>query len=155
MGGGSIMFWGAVGWKGKSNIILCPNKLDQKSYKDILRDEIIGKGKDLAGHGWIFQHDNASVHKANSITKYFSANKRRVLDWPAISPDLNIIENIWGILSRKVYADGTQYSNLNELQISIEKCWKEIEISEVQKLFKSLPNRIFKTIYNHGGPSGY
>ena len=94
MGGGSIMFWGAVGWKGKSNIILCPNKLDQKSYKDILRDQIIGKGKDLAGHGWIFQHDNASVHKANSITKYFYTNKRQVLDWPSLSPDLNIIENI-------------------------------------------------------------
>ena len=59
------------------------------------------------------------------------------------------------MISRKVYANGRQYSNLSDLKISIEKCWKEIEISEVQKLFKSPPNRIFNTINNHGGPIGY
>ena len=46
MGSSSFMFWEEVGWKYKSNI-LCPNKLDQKSYKDVLRNEIIKKEKDL------------------------------------------------------------------------------------------------------------
>ena len=41
------------------------------------------------------------------------------LDWPANSPNLNFIENLWEYLSRSVYANGRQYSNIDQLKHAI------------------------------------
>ena len=41
---------------------------------------------------FLFQHDNAPVHKAKSIQKWFVEIGVEELDWPAQSPDLNSIE---------------------------------------------------------------
>lgn len=36
--------------------------------------------------------------------------------WPDKSSDLNITENVWGRLARKVYENGRQFKNLVDLQ---------------------------------------
>ncbi len=49
----------------------------------------------------IFQQDLAPAHTAKS-TKSWYDHGVDVLDWPANSPDLNPIENLWGIVKRKM-----------------------------------------------------
>ena len=50
-----------------------------------------------------FIEDNSPVLKAKNIKKWFEKQNDIVrIDWPAISPDLNIIENIWSLVIKKL-----------------------------------------------------
>ncbi|CAD6184809.1 unnamed protein product [Caenorhabditis auriculariae] len=71
----------------------------------------------------IYQQDNASVHASNSTLAWFAANNVVLLDWPACSPDLNSVENLWSVLVRRVYANAKQYTTVNDLKRAIRAEW--------------------------------
>ncbi|GBN46800.1 hypothetical protein AVEN_39135-1 [Araneus ventricosus] len=51
----------------------------------------------------IFQDDNSTFHRSGRICDWFDEQSLTILnlDWPAKSPDLNPIENLWGIDSNE------------------------------------------------------
>ena len=88
-----------------------------------------------------FQQDNAFIHTSKKTKKWFQDQKIDVLEWPALSPDLIPIENIWGILARRVYANGRQFTNREASIDMIQKIWNEIEPEFLIKLVESIKNR--------------
>ncbi len=56
----------------------------------------------LKNADFIFQQDLAPAHTAKSSKSWLNDHGVGVLDWPANSPDLNPIENLWGIVKRKM-----------------------------------------------------
>ena len=87
--------------------------------------------------------------------KWFKSKNIDLIEWPALSPDLNPIENLWGILARRVYANGKQFKTKEELKTAIVRSWKEIDQSECQNLINSMPNRIFEVIKLNGAKTKY
>ena len=51
---------------------------------------------------FIFQQDLAPAHPTKITKTWFKDRGINVLDWPANSPDLNPIENLWVIAKRKM-----------------------------------------------------
>ena len=78
-----------------------------------------------------------------------------LLDWPPYSPDLNIMENVWGWLARKVYESGKQYETKSDLIEANNKAWSTISLDYIKSLYHSIPNRIFEVISNKGGSTHY
>ena len=52
--------------------------------------------------GWKFQQDNAKIHKANACIAWFKRNKISLFQYPAYSPDLAPIENVWSLLKNRL-----------------------------------------------------
>nr|CCA23754.1 protein T04A11.11 putative [Albugo laibachii Nc14] len=68
-----------------------------------------------------FQQDNASVHSSGESMKFIKNLDAETVKWPAKIPDLNPIENVWGVLTRSVYANGRQFSTRTELKCELDQ----------------------------------
>ena len=55
---------------------------------------------------WIFQEDNAPVHRLKVSIIWFKSKKINILPWPSLSRELNPVENMWELHARKVYSEG-------------------------------------------------
>ena len=60
------------------------------------------------------------------------------MSWPARSSDMNPIENLCDIVSRRVYGGGKQYLTVSELKDSIKREWTKLAHSERFSLIKSM-----------------
>lgn len=50
-----------------------------------------------------------------------------MFEWPAVSPDLNPIDNLWVKLLNRIYVEGRKYEDLSELKVAIEEKWDRME----------------------------
>ncbi|GBL89057.1 hypothetical protein AVEN_255198-1 [Araneus ventricosus] len=97
------MVWGCLAANGLGNLNFCNGPIKAPDYIRILEVNLRPSLQRLFGRKlYFFQQDNARPHTAK-ITKTWLRTKRvPVLKWPAASPDLSPIENIWRILKRNM-----------------------------------------------------
>ena len=82
-GGKSFMVWGGFGYGGKASLAFPTGRMYAIHYQTLLEEYLIPVAERIGTENWIFQQDKG-VHG---------------MEWPAISPDLNPMENVWGLLS--------------------------------------------------------
>ena len=87
----------------------------------------------------IFQLDNAPVHKSKIIDNFFQENEWEVLEWPAYSPDLNLIDNLWAILKQRLRKQTVFLENLEE---KVYEIWNEIDADVVRNLYENYTHRL-------------
>ncbi len=102
---------------------------------------------------FIFQQDLAPAHTAKGTKSWFNDHGVTVLDWPANSPDLNPIENLWGIVKRKMR--DTRPNNADEQKATVKETWASIPPQQCHKLITSMPRRIEAVIKAKGAPTKY
>ena len=124
-------------------LVKCLNTLTISSYLDILEDY----NKKLHFLGLVFQQNNAPTHKTPIIKNCFRENEWEVLDWPPYSPDLNIIENLWAIVKKRLAKQSVSWEILEE---KVQKIWNSIELETVQKLYDNIPEHLEAVAFSIG-----
>jgi hypothetical protein len=136
--------------------------MDKTLYKEILEDELeltIEYGTNKLGlerHQVIFQHDDDRKPATKLVKKYLKRQSYNILEWPAQSPDLNSIENIWLLSKRRLNDYETARKFMNELYERITKDWYDLMKPEkCQTVTESMTKHIKQYIKNRGHWTDY
>ncbi len=122
------MIWAAMSSAGVGPLCLLKSTVNAAIYQDILEHFMLPSADKLyRDANFIFQQDLAPAHTAKGTKSWFNDHGVTVLDWPANSPDLNPIENLWGIVKRKMR--DTRSNNVDDLKAAIKATWASLHLS--------------------------
>ncbi|GFW24979.1 transposable element Tcb1 transposase [Trichonephila clavipes] len=94
-----IMVWGGIGYKSRTPL-----------------------GLAIA----IFQQDNARPHVARIVQRLFVNNQIELLPWPARSPDLSPIENMWSMVTQQLTRITPPAVRRDQLWQRVEAAWSAV-----------------------------
>ncbi|KAK3551046.1 hypothetical protein QTP70_011506 [Hemibagrus guttatus] len=150
----SVMIWGAMSSAGVGPLCFLKTKVTAPVYQEILEHFMLPSADQLFEDAdFIFQQDLAPAHTAKSTKSWLNDHGVGVLDWPANSPDLNPIENLWGIVKRKMR--NKRPKNADELKATVKETWASIPPQQCHKLITSMPRQIEAVIKAKGAPTKY
>ncbi len=118
--GGSVMFWGCMSAAGTGELQFIEGTMNANMNCDILKQSMIPSLQRL-GRRAVFQYDNDPKHTSKTTTALLKKLRVKVMDWPSMSPDLNTIEHLWGILKWKV--EERKVSNIHQLRDVVMEEW--------------------------------
>lgn len=141
---------GVVSYKGPNVIYSVSTKLNGIEFEQLVKTRI----KDIISDATLLM-DNATIH--NMGVKHLLECGVRVLDFPPKSPDINIIENVWGRLQKilNFKLRNINLSTKEQLLTLIEESWKEIPADFIRNCILSMPQRLREVIRNKGQQTRY
>ena len=99
------------------------------------------------------QMDNARIHWTLDALRFYKENNIVVIDWPAYSPDLNPIENVWAYIKGKL--SGKKFISMKQIETEIIKILESIPKIQLEKTCESIYDRIGDCIEMKGGLTNY
>ncbi len=150
------MIWDCFTKNGLRLLVKLEGRINATAYVDMLKNSLlpfIDALKDK--ENYIFQEDNAPIHTANIAKKWRRDNNITNLPWPAQSPDMNPIENLWEELDRQVRARKPLPKNRGELWQALQEEWINLDENKYKNLVDSMPRRIAAVIASKGNPTKY
>lgn len=158
MGGGGIMVWGMVLPDGEVYVELLEGRVNSDKYINLLKYKV----KPYLNHrfgaeNYYLQQDNCSVHVSKQTLNYMKSAKIKTFEWPSMSPDLNIMENVWKMLSDIVY-DGNQFYKADAMWLSVKNAVDQINLTKrenIKSFFTRYGSRLLAIIDNKGNQLKY
>lgn len=152
-GGGGVMVWAGISAHRRTRLHFIDGALNARRYIDnVLRPTVVPF---IAQHGGIFQHDNATPHRARITQAFLQENNTGVLEWPALSPDMAPIEHIWDELGRRVYRRHNPPQTLQELRNALDEEWTAIPQHFIERTINSMRRRCNDCLRARGGHTRY
>ncbi len=116
----SVMIWGTMSSAGVGPLCFWKTNVTAPIYQEILEQFMLPSADQLFKDAdFIFQQDWAPAHTAKSTKSWLNDHGVCVLDWPANSPDLNSIENLWDIVKSKIR--NKRPKNADELKATVKE----------------------------------
>ena len=148
------MVWACMSAAGVGNLQFIETTMDKHVYLDILMSNLMQSAEKLGIQDrFRFYQDNDPKHKSGIVQTWLIWNCPDVMQPPAQSPDLNVIENFWAILDTNIRK--RKISCKADLKEALIEEWAKITPQITQKLVDSMPNRLKMVVDQKGGHTKY
>jgi len=171
------MVWACFSGAKVGPLIVCKSQsVNAERYLEILEHGLVTFVNDLfiptvesdmitvtTDDSFLFMYDNVPCHTAVKVTQYLKRRWVPIMKWPAQSPDLNPIENLWVSFKERsherFFYEGRRPSTYQEVLQRCKEILKEVWIAQemelVKKLIESMPRRVVAVIAAGEGHTKY
>ena len=147
------MIWAAIWGAGHSEITYLKRDYDSEKQGYTARSYICVLEANLYSiwePGLEFMQDNAPIHKAGLVHKWFGDHGIPLMVWPPYSPDLNPIKNAWAKLKETIYKLDPGFANIQgsseevkkRLMELIKQAWEALGDDYFDQLIWSMDSRV-------------
>ena len=162
--------WGCFVGTKLGPIMFLDGTVNSDVYIAVLRENLLPYIDAITADGMsniVFQQDNASPHVSKKTRDWLQAAADKhgfsVMNWPAISPDMNLIENRWAHLKMELHCRYPDTKTLRGgpamvrkvLQERLAEIWWSIGEKVLDRLVDSMPHRVEALIKVRGWYTKY
>ncbi|GFW32985.1 transposable element Tcb2 transposase [Trichonephila clavipes] len=152
----SIMVWAGIMINGRTRLHVVANgTMTGQRYIDEVLLPHVCLFRRAVGDKFVFMDDNAACHRTLAVQDCLDSEGIQRLVWPARSPDLNPIENVWDALGRQVAGRNYPPTNKNTLIRALTEEWDKLPQQLLDNVVQSMVRRVECCITLHGGHIPY
>ncbi|GFW51623.1 transposable element Tcb1 transposase [Trichonephila clavipes] len=149
-----IMVRGGIGYHSRTPLVRISGTLNSQRYiSEVLKPVALPYLQGFATA--IFQPHNERPHVARILQTFFVNHQIELLPWPARSPNLSLIENMWSMVVQRLTQITPPAATPDQLWQRVEAAYSAVPEVHIQSLFGLMPRRVTAVIFNNGGYSGY
>ncbi|KAG0433578.1 hypothetical protein HPB47_019761 [Ixodes persulcatus] len=158
-GRSSVQVRSAISSSGLGPLHRMEGSFTASKYVEILREVLLPHvldGPFPDGFFWL-QLYRSPVYCAQKVQDFLEESAIRQLPWPPGGADMNVIENVWGLLKRTLVKRNLQDSSKETLWATLSEEWEKLRLDDQLPavLFQSLPRRMRDVISSQGGSIKY
>ncbi|CAC5377441.1 unnamed protein product [Mytilus coruscus] len=147
----SLMIWGCITYEGVGTITVVTGNINALKYIEIVGNFVWPViARHFPGDNYIYQDDNAPVHRAKVVKEYMEQNQLYGMEWPVQSPDLSIIENMWRKIKLQLQKQAHNITTKAQMDTANRNIWTNIPLEFIKKLYESIPRRLRQVIRASG-----
>ncbi|GFS86074.1 transposable element Tcb2 transposase [Trichonephila clavipes] len=152
----SIMVWAGIMINGRTRLHVVANgTMTGQRYIDEVLLPHVRLFRGAVGDKFVFMDNNATCHRTLAVQDCLDSEGIQRLVWPARSPDLNPIENMWDALGRQVAGRNYPPTNKNTLIRALTEEWDKLPQQLLDNVVQSMVRRVECCITLHGGHIPY
>ncbi|KFM83213.1 Transposable element Tcb1 transposase, partial [Stegodyphus mimosarum] len=110
-------------------------------YRDEVLEPIVRLYAAAVGPTFVLMDDNSRPHRADIVDDYLESEGIVRMSWPAYSPDLNPVENLWDALGRAVSSLFPPPATLIELETALQEDSRLLNSAVVDHLMENMVTR--------------
>lgn len=145
----AVAVWGAFSLGKVPDLCVIPNHCNSAQYCDTLANALLPH---VSVQQYTLYHDRLPAHMSAQTERWLQAHHLKTVLFPAKGADMNPIENLWGIVTRKVYGGTKTYTNTDSLIAAVNAAWAEIQQNKGlrRKLVSSMSKRLAEVVGRRG-----